>query len=437
MFLGVSCLKRAGLVLTTLALASLGFLSCGYSGSGYKKPGSGLDTRVLVSQSVSSPTALAGLLILNAAKDTYARASELNGGNSPGMMTLSPTRATLLAFDSGTNTVQVVDTRTETNIGKVQLPGPTTSIVIPVTTRIGYAAVPTAANNLFTSPGGIVVMNIGSGGTTTTIGVPKAQTVVSNPNGTQLLVFSSDSDFVSVVSPGLAVPPVDQGCDTAPNTVCTIVPGFDRPVFAIWNGNTAYVLNCGAECGGTQASVQVLDTATMTPGPPLPVDGATFAFLKGTTLYVAGTSPVNNACTGQKTAATICGRLSIVDLGSMTVTASVVITDGYHDRMDMSSNGRLFIGARTCTNIGNINNPSGEVRGCLSIFDTMVPGNTTAAVPSDNGDVTGLQSFTSYNKEYVTEGGNLRIYDTTKNTLQKHQIAIVGDAVDVKAIDFF
>ena len=37
--------------------------------------------------------------------------------------------------------------------------------------------------------------------------------------------------------------------------------GFDRPVQAFFSSddNTAYVVNCGAECGGTQASVQKLD----------------------------------------------------------------------------------------------------------------------------------------------------------------------------------
>jgi len=56
-------------------------------------------------------------------------------------------------------------------------------------------------------------------------------------------------------------------------------------------------------------------------------------------------------------------RLDIVDLGSGTVTGSAVITDGYHWRMDMTTNGQIFIGSYNCTNIGNGNNPSGEVRG--------------------------------------------------------------------------
>jgi len=175
------------------------------------------------------------------------------------------------------------------------------------------------------------------------------------------------------------------------------------------------------------------------------VDGATIGWVTGSTLYVAGTaaasvnnSSPNNLCTG--TAAPFCGRLDLVDLGSLTVTGSAVITDGYHDRIDMSSNGQLFIGSHTCSTVGNVNAPQGEVRGCLSIFDT-----TTAAVviPPDNGDVTGLQSFTGRNVEYVVEGGNLRVYDTTKDALLLNSInptgtiGITGQIIDVKAVDFF
>jgi len=124
----------------------------------------------------------------------------------------------------------------------------------------------------------------------------------------------------------------------------------------------------------------------------------------------------------------------------MTVTGSFVITDGYHDRMDLSVNGRLFVGSSGCTNIGNVNNPSGEVRGCLSIVNTNTG---TVVIPPDNGDVTGLQGFTQRNVEYVAQGGALRVYDTTKDVLliddflPKGTINIVGFVGDIKAIDFF
>ena len=54
------------------------------------------------------------------------------------------------------------------------------------------------------------------------------------------------------------------------------------------------------------------------------------------------------------------------------------------------------------------------MRGCLSIFNTT---NAKVVIPPDNGDVTGLQSFTTRDVEYVVEGGKLRVYDTLIDSL--------------------
>jgi len=423
-------LKKSALLPLVIVVASLILVSCN-AGVHIKKPPSGLTERVLASQSASSPTAFSGLIIINAQIDTVGR-GEVSAGSSPGLMVTSPERATLLSFDSLTNRVDVVNTTKETLTGSIQLPGATTSMAVPQP-GIGYAAVPTAI--LTGSPqGALVEMNLTSGAITATISVPNAQTVVSNPSGTQLLVFSNDSNSVTIVSPLL----LNTG-----SPVTVTVPGFDRPVYGIFSsdGSTAYILNCGAECFGTQASVQILNlSATPTAGASVPVDGATIAFLSGSTLYVAGNSPTNRLCTGETTAATTCGRLDMVDLGSMTVTGSAVITDGYHDRIDMGLNGQLFIGSYGCTNIGNVNNPQGEVRGCLSIFKTT---NSSVVIPRDNGDVTGLQSFTTRYVEYVAEGGNLRVYNTLTDTLLENSfisngtIIVTGSITDVKAVDFF
>jgi hypothetical protein len=352
-------------------------------------------------------------------------------------MTLTPDRTILLAFDSVTNNVEVVNAARGSLAGSIPLAGPTTSMVA-LASNSGYAAVPAAP--MIGSPAGAVeVLNLSGGGITATIGIPSAQTVVSSPDGTHLLVFSNDSNALTVVFPLQ----VNTG-----NPVTATVPGFDRPVYGVFSsdGSTAYILNCGPECaGGTaSASVQALDMTTLAlVGAPVAVDGATIGWLSGSTLYVAGTSTTNNLCTGQATAATTCGRLDTVDLGSMTVTGSAIITDGYHDRIDMSINGQLFIGALTCTDVGNVNNPQGEVRGCLSIYNTT---NGAVVIPPDNGDVTGLQSFTSRDVVYVAEGGNLRVYDTltdsllvesTNNITETGTIIITGYIIDVKAIDFF
>ena len=441
--LGAFRLKRAVLVAIILVLLSASFLSCG-SGTSTKLPPSKLTNRVLAAQGVTSTFTGGGLVFIDGQDDTLARVSEISAGSSPDLMVMSPTRNVLVAFDASSNGVYAVDTVNESTVGRIQLSGPTSSISVPTAGQVAYAAVPTASVSGFTLLGGIEVLNL-AGSVTTTIGVSNAQTVVANTGGSQLLVFSNDSNSVTVLLPLNAVPPVDTSCNSAPNSVCTVVTGFDRPVTAIISndGTTAYILNCGPECGGVQASIQTLNLTTLSVGTPLPVDGATMAFLptgNSSTLYVAGNSPTNNACTGQTTAATTCGRLDIVDLGSMKVTSSIAITDGYHTHLDMSVNGQLFIGSRDCTNVGNVNSPSGEVRGCLTIFNTT---NNSVIFPPDNGNVDGLQSFSSRYIEYVAEGGALRVYDTTKNILlinddlPEGTINVVGYVGDVKAIDFF
>jgi len=423
-------LKKSVLLPAALVVASFSLVSCAGSYS------STLTTRVLASQSVSSPTAAPGLVLIDGQNDTLVRGG-ISAGNSPGLMTLTPDRTILLAFDSVTNNVEVVNAARGSLAGNIPLAGPTTSMVA-LASNSGYAAVPTAP--MIGAPAGAVeVLNLSGGGITATIGIPSAQTVVSSPDGTHLLVFSNDSNALTVVFPLQ----VNTG-----NPVTATVAGFNRPVYGVFSsdGSTAYILNCGPECaGGTaSASVQALDMTTLAlVGAPVAVDGATIGWLSGSTLYVAGTSTTNNLCTGQATAAATCGRLDIVDLGSMTVTGSAIITDGYHDRIDMSINGQLFIGALTCTNVGNVNNPQGEVRGCLSIYNTT---NGAVVIPPDNGDVTGLQSFTTRDVVYVAEGGNLRVYDTltdsllvesTNNITETGTIIITGYIIDVKAIDFF
>jgi hypothetical protein len=426
--------------------ASLSFLSCGgkYNSNATSNSAIHLPERVVASQGVTTSTVFGGLVLINGENDTLPRVAPVSTGSAPGLIAISPTRNIVAVFDASSNTVFGVDTVGESAIGSVRISGPTTSMVVPLANPTAYAAVPSATINGFNVLGAVEALNL-SAGSLTAIAVPNAQTVVANGSGTQLLVFSNDSDSVTVLDPLTAVPPVDTSClNNPPNAVCTIVPGFDRPVFAIVSGNTAYVLNCGPQCGGTQASVMVFDLGSLTITNTIPVDAATTALLSGSTLYVAGTSPspANNTCAPQTTAATVCGRLDIVDLGSGTVTGSAVITDGYHDRIDLTADGppQLFIGSRQCTNIGNVNFPSGEVRGCLSIYKTA---DGSVLIPPDNGDVTGLQGFTTRTVEYVAEGGALRVYDLNKDILliddqlPEGSIDIVGYVGDIKAIDFF
>ena len=189
MLLGAFRLKRVTLVLVVLMLCSVSFLSCGYSSSYYKPP-SGLNTRVLASQSVASPSAGPALIIINGSNDTLPRAAEISVGRSPGLMAISSDRTMVLAYDSASNTVGVVNARTESFIGSVPMPGPPPPTA-PVTSMIalatggsytGYVAVP-AATLIGPSPGAVVVMNLTTGAIANTISVPNAQTVVASPDG--------------------------------------------------------------------------------------------------------------------------------------------------------------------------------------------------------------------------------------------------------------
>lgn len=437
-------MKKSALLSAVLIVASIGLVSCG-TASNYSSTPAKFTTRVLASQSVSSPTAAAGLVLIDGWIDTLGRGG-VSAGNSPGLMAISPDRSVLLSFDSSSNKVYVTNTKSLASTGSIQLPGATISMAIPVDGS-AYAAVPSAPL-IGSSPGAVVGMNIASGGVAWTISVPNAQRVVSNSTGSQLLVFSNDSDSVTVVYPQL----VNTG-----NPVTVTVPGFDRPVYAVYSsdGSTAYILNCGAQCGGTQASVQIMNFSTTppTPGAKVLVNGATDAYLSGSTLYVAGLgTPTGPLCTSIPSAATTaaqyCGYLDIVNLTTMTdpyynnPTNEIAVTNGYHDRMDMSSNGQLFVGSYGCTSVGNVNAtpPVGEVRGCLAIYNTT---NGAMVIPPDNGDVTGLQSFSTRYVEYVAEAGNLRVYDTTIDALLINQyietgtITVTGQVADLRAIDFF
>jgi hypothetical protein len=456
MLLGAGRLIRRILAVVASLCAILNFASCGGSKSG---PPSGLINRVLASQSVTSTTVFGGLVTVNGYNDTipgFPGERPLPAGTSPGLMAISPSRNIVTAFDSGSNSIFAINTVSENSMGQVRLPGPTFSMSVPTSEPVGYAAVPSASVPGFSLLGAVEVMNLTSGTITSSIGVNNAQTVIPTSDGSQLLVLSNDSDTITLLTPARALIGVDLSCYSTtsppPNDVCAQISGFDRPVFAIVNQNIAYILNCGAECGGTQASVQTLSlTPPYTLGTPIPVNGATYGLLSGTNLYVAGNgTPTGPLCASLPSAgttqATYCGTLDIVNLATNSdpyfknPALEIAIPDGYHNQMDMSINNQLFVGSQNCTNIGDATNPSGEVRGCLAILDTNTGAET---IPPENGDVNGLQGFTSRNVEYVAEGGQLFVYDTLTDALYisdyvpQGTINIVGYVDDIKAIDFF
>ena len=117
---------------------------------------------------------------------------------------------------------------------------------------------------------------------------------------------------------------------------------FDRPVKAVFSadGGTAYVLNCGPECGGTSASVSLLPVAPMIflagqASGTLPTrctcrdcsrhsaimhasipGGASNALVNGSTMYVVGQQPQPDGL--------FTGNLTVVNLPTAPVRRSAV-----------------------------------------------------------------------------------------------------------------
>jgi hypothetical protein len=458
-------------------------VNCG-SGSSGGKGISGIAYRAFVSNPVGG-----GINIVDAETDLRATTvGPISAGATPGLMVVTPNRAETLVFSGFDNCsptppnppcqFSIISNAKESSAAQFPLQYPTESIVVSPDSSVAYVAVP--LEKVVEQPQGAIEL-IGLGGSNLgasggEIAIPSVQYLSINNGGDRILAFSPNSDSIAVVTPS--------NLGTG-NAVVTYVGGFDRPVQAFFSSDdtTAFVVNCGAECGGNQASVQQFDMTTNTLGasvaacasavpPNLPQCSGSFALVNGSTMYLAGTPYAAGpdggpsfTCLGAAGEKLTCGMLSVVDLNSLTVTTSgIPITDGYHNRMAMGANGQLFIGAHTCTEIvpPQPPPPGAEVRGCLSIYNTL----TTAAgtvpaggvvIPPTNGDVTGIQPIGTRDVVYVVQGyavpgGSLYIYCTTLDsndncpTVDVVQVPptnnpiyaplMVGNFYDVVTVDF-
>jgi hypothetical protein len=401
-------------------------ISCGSGSSSSSSTTTGPTSKIAKRAFVSNQ-ATNVIEIVDAAKDslptntTTGAAFTISAGFSPTLMLETQDKKETIVYGSSSNTLGVINNSTETVSASVNLSNPTESFVISNDNRFLFIAerntIPTGAARA----GAVEIFdlnNLSAG--STFVAVAGARRVVLSHNGSTLLVFSDDSTPIVSSTPNNTKVFFINTASTASGA--TAVPGFDNPVFAVFTSDdsTAYVLNCGAECGGTTASVSAVSVslqAITATTPALPA--ARIGLLNGTTLYVAGTTLGS-------------GQLSAVNVSSMTqIGSSVSIPDGVHDRIALGSNGKLFVGARACSN---------TTQGCLAIYDTAA---NTVVIHGPYGsgfgttlpgDITALEPIPGRNVVYVCEGGALRIYDTTTNTLQTTQITIAGKDVDVKEV---
>ena len=356
---------------------------------------SGIRPRAFVSNSE------AGIVqIINAATNVLDIANSINVGTEPGLMALAPSRNLTLVFNNVGNSVSVVNNTTESQTTTISLPSWTESMVISPDSTLGYVALPAAT--VLGQPAGVVdVLDLVNNRVKFTLNLPQAHWLVLNHSGNRLLVFSDNSNSVTVINPN----------QIGKGSYSTTVSGFDRPVWAAFSNDdsTAYIVSCGSECGGTNAGVTVLNMNSNTVGATVGLSGATMAILAAGNLYVAGSGHG-------------VGTLQVVNTVSLAAAPPINISNGYHQLMALGANNKLFIGSRGCT--------SG---GCLSIVDIR---SNKAVIDTPNGNVTGIAPIADSSDVYVVEGGELRIFDTTTSAPSTtHFIDIVGQAIDVVEVD--
>jgi hypothetical protein len=245
---------------------------------------------------------------------------------------------------------------------------------------------------------------------------------------------------------------------------------FDHPVKAVFSadGSTAYVLNCGPECGGSTASISLLPVAPMNflPGQQsglLPCNsapascpnssasritnilipgGASNALVDSTTMYVVGQCPELASSFGHCQSAASSqtyfgGNLTVVNLANNTAASPTPISDGQPgavSRMVEGDDNTLWIGMSGCTTGVRtaINASSGY--GCLTMYNTSTK--TVTMLEPYVGNATGIAAVTGLHKIYSAEGGQVYIYSTVNGTaLDNQYVAVTGTAYDVAYMD--
>jgi hypothetical protein len=404
------------LLVASLALAIAG---CGSSTSNNTPKPTGLKKRVLISN-----TAAGTVTVLDAQRDVSS--TKALGVTSPTKMLTAG--GTTIAMSSASSLITVIDNPTEAVTFPAPIGDQPFDIAISPDGKNAWAAM----RNF----GFVQSVDTTTGVARPVLRISNARRLVMSPQGSKLLVFPDPQGQVPPNTNTFFV------VDTATSAVQVVTDAahLDQPFTAVFNGSEtkAFILNCGAECGGTAASVVLADftNPTATFSAPIPVPGATVGLINGTNLYVAGTP--NPAPTGPGAGCPIsrCGELTVINATALTAGTPIPITDGDHEKVSFANN-RVYVGAARCT--VEPGSAANTVRGCLSIFNTSTSATTFPIESSfrQNFDVTGFQPISGRNIIYVVQGDELDIFDTNTDTLAPGvtQLDVVGTAFDVVQID--
>ena len=459
--------------LILLGFATLTLCSCGpqyykfpqYTFANRPIPPSKLANRVLVSITADGSTG--GLTIIDAKRDirgniqNTVRNFTISGsiGGYPSTILNFPEQIRGYVYSSTDGTLSNVNYGTESATAAAGLPtgSRSSSVVVSEDFLDIYAAQETT--------GQLIVADSNAPARTYSLNLPGVFKVAVNRGNTVILAMVRNSNQLYRVvrlNASQANPPGYIDCQPVNNPVYCVVPvsgTYDRPVDAYFSvdGTTAYVLNCGPECGGQTASVSVLLQAPLNykaipvvSPEPSPVSanvlvpgGVTTALADADTLYVAGQQQLPDGL--------FTGNLSTISLASNTITGTYGVSDGYHSKLLFADDNTLWIGSQACS--GGERAKLSQNANCLTRFDLgaktaqIVPavtpgGAATVPYPNDNldpyyyGSLTGLCWVQNFHKVYTAYGGQVHAFNTVDGSeINNTLITVQGTALDVAYMD--
>jgi len=497
--------KRSALYSCAVLIAAFAICtvvgSCGknYYFAGRPLPPSGVINRVLVAEQYPSAISEGSLPFMDAyydirhAYNTSGGQLSISGysGKLPLTIQNLPEEEAGAVYNSGDGSLSIVGYGTEKVITTVQVPGgisssseasPYNGVFISRDLNYIYAANP--SSHVIS-----VVNRGGSNPVSLTLNLNNAYGVALNPGGTVGLIFIENATQAANYSTGNGAAPNSFAVYTIvqlnateqtaavnnPNYVYTdpatgfsvkaqdcepqklptwcvfpVATGanatFDHPLKAIFSpdGSTAYVINCGPECGGKTASITTIPITansinsgsygasavelTASSTTPIP-NGATNAIFSGDTLYIAGQKY-------QASSGLFGGYLTVLSTPSNTITGSYPIADGLHNKMVFADDNTLWIGSSNCDTGVRYQQAQAGANiqfGCVTMFNTS---SGAVTVGPFQGDGTGIAAITGLHKVYTTEGGQIYIYKTTDmSQLDNTNVTLAGTAIDCAYMD--
>ena len=469
-----------------IAVATLGITSCSanyyrfpeFNFAGRPIPPSKLANRVMVS--VSFNGSQGGLTLLDSLRDirnnventiTSFSISGYSGG-FPSTIISFPEQLKGYVFSESDGSLAIIDYGKESTAGSAGSYSPrSSSIAVPVSANHIYAAQEAYGGFTITDniTGRSYFLNIPNAYKAfVNTGDTVALVMVRNSNAIYRVIKLNTNQYATAQLANAAIGSIDCQPLNLPVYCAVPVPDsakgptFDRPIFAYFSldGTTAYILNCGPECGGSTSSISLLQQGPLnvdviptspTSASPVTVNvlvpgGATTMISDGSNLYIAGQQlqPDN----------LFAGFLSTMSLGTNTITGKYSISDGNHTKLLFADDSTLWIGSQFCATGERAK--LGQNFNCLTRFDlgtraaqvlpNVTPGSSdrTKQVPYPNsnqnvyyyGDLTGLCWVQNLHKVYTAYGGQVHAFNTTTGAeINNSQITVQGTALDVAYLD--